>query len=83
MDNDVERGGVGAGPWEFVIGKPVDERSALRNLVRDLAVRTLELLQEFECRARRAEIALGVDCKCRPHCVATEEPGEAGPLAFA
>ena len=51
--------------------------------MRDFAVGALELFEEVESHARRGEVAVGVEGERSPHGVATEEPGEAGPLALA
>ena len=51
--------------------------------MRDFAVGALELLEEVERGASVREVAVGVEGQRRPHRVATEEPGEAGPLRLA
>src|SRR5581483_5905955 len=43
----------------------------------------LDFFQELKSRPRGREIAVRIERERRPHRVAPEEPGEAGPLAVA
>ena len=62
---------------------PIEQRAALRPLVRDLTVGALMVAQKFQGAAGAGEIAIIRDAPGIHERVAAEEPGEAGPLARA
>src|SRR5581483_9941660 len=66
-----------------IILEPVHVARALRDLVRDLSVRTLQLRDEVERLSAAAEITDAVQCEGAPERIAPEEPCKAGPLADA
>src|SRR5207253_11265263 len=83
MRDDVEWRRVGARPGVWKLIEPWDERRGLRDLVGNLSVLALVLAEELERVPRRLERALRVRGERGPERVASEEPREPRPLAFA
>ena len=66
VGDDIERRRIGARPCIRKVAEPRHERGALRNLVRDLAILTLEFRQERQRGARGVDAARGGQPQRRP-----------------